>query len=163
MATNEGRTPNDPREPHRGEDRTLHPAPSGTDPFGTRPGEVRGDDTLRGAGPRDPAVEPRRSDPALNRAGPATYPVFVRRAYDPLYWGAHPANRFRIPPVAWAIRPRDRASLGRCFGFLPDGRRIASTDVPVTGTIRGASASERLPIPLHFQPGHGPVGPYSPR
>jgi|GEM_PF-3362858 len=149
MATNEGRTPNDPREPHRGEDRTLHPAPSGTDPFGTRPGEVRGDDTLRGAGPRDPAVEPRPVDPALNRAD-RTYPGSSPRD-DRM---AHPANRSGST-WAWAIGLV--IVLAAVLGFfLMDGDR--ATDVPVTGTIEEPAPGT---VPIDPQP-DTPVVPAEP-
>lgn len=136
MATNQGRNPNDPRQPHAGEDRTVDPTPSTTDPFGTRPGEVRGDDTLRGAGPRDPAVEPRPVDPALNRAD-RTHPGASAREDRT----ARPARR---SGAAWAWAIGLIVVIAVVLGFfLMDGYR--ATDVPVTGAIE-EPAPEPAPI-----------------
>jgi hypothetical protein len=149
MATNEGRNPNDPRQPHAGEDRTVDPTPSTTDPFGTRPGEVRGDDTLRGAGPRDPAVEPRPVDPALNRAD-RTYPGSPQRD-DRM---ARPAKRSGTA-WAWAIGLVVVIAVVLAF-FLTSG--YDATEVPVTGAVE-----EPAPAPVPIDPqADTPVAPAEP-
>lgn len=155
MATNQGRDPNDPRTPHAGEDRTLDPTPSTTDPFGTRPGEVRGDDTLRGAGPTDPRVEPQPVDPALNRAD-RTYPGSPPRD-DRM---ARPARRSGSA-WAWAIGLVVVIAVVLGF-FLMDG--YEADDVPVTGTIEEpATAVEPVPIDPQADTPVAPAEPIEPQ
>ncbi|GGK44339.1 hypothetical protein [Salinarimonas ramus] len=152
MATNDGRNPADPRTPHAGRDPMVDPAPGpSTDPFGTRPGEIRPGETTRGAGP----------DPA-----PAD-PVHART--DPTYPGA-PAQESRATRDDRMARPA-RSSSGAAWGwaigavvviaavlafFLMDG--YEASDVPVTGAIEQPAPA---PVPIDPQ-ADTPVAPAEP-
>lgn len=136
MAINQGRTPDDPRQPHGGEGRVVDPSPS-TDPFGTHPGEIRHDETARGAGPGQPhPVEPLRDRTDSTDSG--STPRDDRTA--------RPAAGRSGSSWIWAIGAVIVAAAILAF-FLTDVRQ--GTDVPVTGTIQEPAQGTRPldPIP----------------
>ncbi|WP_029031804.1 hypothetical protein [Salinarimonas rosea] len=146
MAINDGRDPADPRTPHAGEDRAVDPLPTTapTDPFGTRPGEIRPGETTRGAGP-----DPRPVDPVAARTD-STYAGSTARD-DRM---ARPARR---SGSAWAWAIGAVVVIGAILAFfLMDG--YTATDVPVTGAIE-----EPAPAPVPIDPqADTPVSPTEP-
>ncbi|MGJ3265090.1 MAG: hypothetical protein ACFE0R_17845 [Salinarimonas sp.] len=140
MATNDRRDPADPRMPHAGQDRAVDPAPGPTtDPFGTRPGEIRPGETTRGAGP-----DPRPADPVADRTHPASPQRDDRMA--------RPARR---SGTAWAWAIGAIVVIGAILAFfLMDGYQ--ATDVPVTGAVE-----EPAPVPIDPQ-ADTPVSPTEP-
>ncbi|WP_372425987.1 hypothetical protein [Salinarimonas chemoclinalis] len=139
MATNDGRDPADPRTPHTGTDRVVDPLPATapTDPFGTRPGEIRPGETTRGAGPDPRPADP--VDPVAARTDATRFPGHAARD-DRM---ARPARRSGMG-MAWVIGAIVVIGAILAF-FLMDG--YTATDVPVTGAIE-----EPAPAPVPIDP-----------
>lgn len=155
MATNDRLDPNDPRRPHAGDD-PLDPRPaSSTDPYGTRPGEVRGDPLAPGG-----TYETRGPDPTIGVDADPAYradPVAHRTdTYGDRTTAGRAGTGSRSGSTwAWAIGAVVVLAAALAF-FLSDG--YTARDVPATGTIQEPATQ---PVPIDPQP-DTPVTPAEP-